>query len=224
MADFKVKINRRDITTEEVLEDIRSVAKKLNKEKITSLDYDQYGQFGKTTVLRKIGSWNEALKQAGLEVINRQNIPEAELMETFVNVWQKLGRQPVGKDFKNNPTLSQISFGTFESRYGSWTKFLLKFKEYIEIGKVALTPSTSKDTPKNGQRRTNRTINFRLRYKILHRDNFSCKKCGASPAKDPKVVLHVDHIKPWAKGGETEEDNLEILCSICNIGKSDDEY
>ena len=50
---------------------------------------------------------------------------------------------------------------------------------------------------------------------------FTCKICGASPAKDPNVELHVDHIKPWAKGGETVLDNLQTLCSKCNLGKSD---
>lgn len=43
----------------------------------------------------------------------------------------------------------------------------------------------------------------------------------ASPAKDSTVELHVDHIIPWAKGGETVMDNLQTLCSKCNWGKSD---
>ncbi|MBR0162008.1 MAG: HNH endonuclease [Oscillospiraceae bacterium] len=46
-------------------------------------------------------------------------------------------------------------------------------------------------------------------------------KCGASPAKDSSVELHIDHIKPWSKGGETVMENLETLCSIWNLGKSD---
>ncbi|NQV14303.1 HNH endonuclease [bacterium] len=45
--------------------------------------------------------------------------------------------------------------------------------------------------------------------------------CGISPAKDPDVILHVDHIKPWSKGGETEINNLQALCEKCNVGKSD---
>jgi 5-methylcytosine-specific restriction endonuclease McrA len=45
--------------------------------------------------------------------------------------------------------------------------------------------------------------------------------CGASPAKDPAVTLHVDHIEPWSKGGTTTLDNLQTLCSTCNIGKAD---
>lgn len=56
MADFKVKISRRDISEQEVLEDIRKVSKLLNKDKITSIEYDKYGEFGKTTVLRKLGT------------------------------------------------------------------------------------------------------------------------------------------------------------------------
>jgi 5-methylcytosine-specific restriction endonuclease McrA len=45
--------------------------------------------------------------------------------------------------------------------------------------------------------------------------------CGASPAKDPDTVLHVDHIKPYSKGGETLAENLQTLCIKCNIGKID---
>lgn len=67
---------------------------------------------------------------------------------------------------------------------------------------------------------TTRSISQRLRYKVLSRDNFKCCACGASPAKDPSVELHVDHIIPWSKGGETTIDNLQTLCSKCNLGKS----
>lgn len=55
----------------------------------------------------------------------------------------------------------------------------------------------------------------------IKRDNFKCCACGASPAKAPSVELHIDHIIPWSKGGETTIDNLQTLCSKCNLGKSD---
>jgi 5-methylcytosine-specific restriction endonuclease McrA len=35
------------------------------------------------------------------------------------------------------------------------------------------------------------------------------------------VRLHVDHVKPWSKDGETVLENLQILCNVCNIGKGD---
>ena len=69
-------------------------------------------------------------------------------------------------------------------------------------------------------RRTPRDINDRLRFKVLKRDNFKCVCCGKSPAIDSNVQLHVDHIIPWSKGGETVMENLQTLCSKCNLGKS----
>ena len=57
--------------------------------------------------------------------------------------------------------------------------------------------------------------------KVLQRDRFTCCKCGASPAIKLGVELHVDHVIPWSKGGETVLANLQTLCSVCNIGKSD---
>lgn len=60
-----------------------------------------------------------------------------------------------------------------------------------------------------------------LRYKILKRDKFRCKLCGASSQEDG-VILHVDHIHPISKGGLTEESNLRALCDRCNLGKGVD--
>ncbi len=57
-----------------------------------------------------------------------------------------------------------------------------------------------------------------LRYKIMQRDSFRCRLCGASAADGAK--LHVDHIFPVSKGGKTEPDNLRTLCERCNLGKS----
>lgn len=68
--------------------------------------------------------------------------------------------------------------------------------------------------------KTSRKISDKLRYQVLKRDNFKCCACGASPAKDPSIELHVDHIIPFSKGGETTIDNLQTLCSKCNLGKS----
>ena len=80
-----------------------------------------------------------------------------------------------------------------------------------------------KKTSKSTQRTHTRVISDKLRYQVLKRDNFKCCACGASPAKDPAVELHIDHIIPWSKGGETTIENLQTLCSKCNLGKSDSE-
>ena len=71
---------------------------------------------------------------------------------------------------------------------------------------------------RNAQNR--RTPSPRLRFEVLARDKFTCRFCGASPRKDPSVTLHLDHIVPWSKGGKTTIENLQVLCSVCNLGKS----
>lgn len=71
------------------------------------------------------------------------------------------------------------------------------------------------------QHKTKRNVNWRLRFVVMKRDNFKCRHCGRSPATDPTIVLHVDHKVAWVNGGETVLENLETLCSKCNIGKSD---
>ena len=84
-------------------------------------------------------------------------------------------------------------------------------------------PNTKKRTKKSSvatHHKTTRIITTKLRYQVLKRDNFKCCFCGASPAKDPAVELHIDHIIPFSKGGETTIDNLQTLCSKCNLGKS----
>ena len=69
--------------------------------------------------------------------------------------------------------------------------------------------------------KTKRDINLRLRFLVMKRDDFKCCMCGRSPATTPGLELHIDHIVPWSKGGETVIGNLQTLCSDCNLGKSD---
>ncbi len=61
----------------------------------------------------------------------------------------------------------------------------------------------------------------KLRQHIKERDNYTCKFCGNSTHKEPNLLLEIDHIIPVAKGGLTEEDNLQTLCWKCNRSKSD---
>ena len=61
----------------------------------------------------------------------------------------------------------------------------------------------------------------KLREFIKNRDNFTCCSCGNSTYAEPNLLLEIDHIIPVAKGGCTEESNLQTLCWKCNRAKSD---
>lgn len=70
---------------------------------------------------------------------------------------------------------------------------------------------------KGKRRRTN--IPRGLRHEVFKRDNYTCVECGAR--KSDGATLHVDHKVPVSKGGTDELDNLQTLCSDCNLNKSD---
>lgn len=57
-----------------------------------------------------------------------------------------------------------------------------------------------------------------LRYRVLKEAKGRCALCGAT--KNEKV-LDVDHIVPRSRGGKTEYENLQVLCSKCNRSKRD---
>jgi len=59
----------------------------------------------------------------------------------------------------------------------------------------------------------------KLRLHIKERDNYTCCQCGNSIHAEPNLLLEVDHIIPIAKGGLTQEDNLQTLCWKCNRSK-----
>jgi hypothetical protein len=218
-VSFKVQLRKRNIPEEELLVDLKRVAAVLSKKSVTKAEYDAEGRFGATTLLRRFKQWNAALQRAGLDAPNRQHIPDAELFENIANVWTGMGRQPFGRELDKAHGISKFSLGTYEKRFGTWNKALLTFEEFINSGVVS-EPSPA-ERARQARKRTARKINWRLRAQVLIRDNCICQMCGASPAKDPSVLLHADHIKAWSRGGETMLENLRTLCLTCNVGKSD---
>ena len=64
-----------------------------------------------------------------------------------------------------------------------------------------------------------RLMTTKLRIAIKERDNYTCCQCGNSTKNEPNLLLEVDHIIPIAKGGLTQEDNLQTLCWKCNRNK-----
>jgi len=221
---FELNLRKRNIPKEDLIADLQKVANEIGQGTLTAIIYAERGKYGVNTVLRKFDrSWNNALSAAGLDLNNRINIPEEELFKNLANIWEILGRQPVGKDIEKSNNLSKFSLGTYEKRFGGWNKALESFIEYIN-GNIGSESGTQEFTDIKAKRqlsqRTSKKINERLRFKILIRDSCICKICGASPAKNPEVHLDVDHIIPYSKGGETLEENLRTLCSKCNRGRS----
>ena len=195
-AKEKAGLKRREhpkISAEEYFLNLEEVWIKLGKQPHFSNMKIPFSKYSGSGYVSHFGTWRKALEQF-IEYINKDE-------ETTINV-------------ENSTFIEKKKSSDAPSLKNSNKKLVSKFENKTLSTKI---PKLSQ-VPKNTHQ-TKRSANDRLRFKIMRRDNFKCKYCGKSPAIDPKIILHVDHIKPWSKGGETTFENLQTLCSACNIGK-----
>ena len=203
------------VTDESLIADLRRVSDLSGKAAVTQALYDLHGYFAYSTIIRRFGTWNVALRNAGIELSNRLNLPDEELFQNILMLWQHFGRQPRKRNLAIFP--SMITESVYLRRFGSWSASIDAFIEFTNGNNPHGKPRL--ETVSIATRRAGRDPSLRLRFRVLQRDNFSCQACGASPAITYGVALHIDHIVPWSKGGETDMENLRTLCETCNRGK-----
>jgi hypothetical protein len=241
-------INERSTSSEELLADLRRVAEAISQSTVSQKQYRRFGKHDRMTLASRFGSWKRALEAAGLGVSRMAGISDEILFENILRLWQHYGRQPRRSELASSP--SSISQSAYWRRFGSWTIALERFVEFANAAETEPQEASETialvDPPANIEpalstrragpdlqpqnetgsvkptllRRSPRDPGLRLRFKVLQRDNFSCRQCGKSPATVVGVILHVDHIIPWSIGGETVIENLRTLCKQCNLGKS----
>ena len=225
IANLSTEMHNFYISDYDYILDLQRVASLIKKETLTISEYQKNGKYNANKLSKRFGSWNDALKAAELKLTGyHSKVTDLELFRDIENIWIALGRQPKTYDIKNG--LSKYGMTTYIRHFGSWRNALKSFVVYINADddnnyvseELANTPNIVNDF--KYIHKTKREINLRIRFLVLKRDNFKCCACGASPAKDPSVELQVDHIIPWSKGGETTIENLQTLCSKCNLGKS----
>lgn len=202
------------VSNDEIVADMRRVASESGGGSLPNRLYQSHGKYSHTTASKRFGSWNAALKAAGLRVLNKVDVTDEDLFGNIEQIWVRLGRQPRKRELV--PPLSRYSEHPYARRFGSWRQALEAFIRWAENA----SDGDSRPVDLGHRRRqTSRDPNSALRWRVAKRDGFRCRHCGKSPALNAGVTLHIDHIVPWSKGGETVLGNLQTLCSECNIGK-----
>lgn len=215
---FKVKYPTLKVSDEQLIEDLKRIAHILNSPVISVQDYKEQGKYAYTSFRNHFGTWKKALEIAGLSRKRNCGTTKEDYLNNLKEIWIKLGRQP--KYSEMAIPFSNYSSTAYAHFFGNWTKALEEFEKCLNADEdISIEPTDDRNIIKT--HKTQRSISWRTRFLVMRKDNFKCKACGRAPATDPSVVLHVDHIKAWASGGETVLDNLQTLCSRCNIGKSD---
>jgi 5-methylcytosine-specific restriction endonuclease McrA len=226
---YELNTYHRDTPEEELLDDLKNVAKLLGRDRFTRSEYNENGKFSSGTFERRFGNWNKAIEKAGLQINLQRNISDKELFENIEEVWIKLGRQPLYDEIRK--PLSRFSTIPYTKRFITWRKALEAFIVFINSDEIQDSKKENTVTMENTfmeipmkqliKHTSKRNIKSRLKVQVLMRDGNRCKLCGITVTGEN---IHFDHIKPWSKGGETVLENLQVLCAEHNLAKSNLEY
>jgi hypothetical protein len=196
-----LQVNRHPprISEEDLFQNIEEIWAKLGRQPRVTEIHKPLSKYSPGAYQKRFGTWRKALTKF-VAYINNEESRTSDSAEPFIS-----------EDFKS-------SLGSIQAVPSVPVP---AYVAKIEVDPRAVEATDGLEIEPSAQYKTKRNINWRLRFVVMRRDNFKCKKCGRSPATDPSIVLHVDHKIAWANGGETLLENLETLCSKCNIGKSD---
>lgn len=221
MTDYTVK-RYNAYSSDELLEAVQQYSQEKGTRYVSSDDFCGSIGVSSATVARKFGSWREFCTRAGLSPRYDRIADRIALLQNLDRVWQALGRQPRAKEMKQ--PLSPISISKYQKLFRkSWYEVcleLISWKTGLDVDEIRAQAFAPRNANTDRTHKTTRSVGLSLRYDVLKRDGFRCVYCGRSPAIDAGVQLHIDHKIPWSEGGETELENLQTLCSSCNLGKS----
>jgi 5-methylcytosine-specific restriction endonuclease McrA len=207
-------------TDKQLLDDLRQVAKKAGRHTLRRDEYTKLGRFTASELRRRFGTWSICLQRAGLKHTPKSSeITDKQLFDNLERVWRSVGGQPAMNDMRK--AISDYGKELYTKRWGSWQNSLMAFVDFKNQRGHGNRRSKGrlKHLQKVRKHTTKREPSRELRAAVLKRDKYRCVNCGKSSAKGHDGELQIDHIKPWAKGGETVMKNLQTLCKKCNSKK-----
>jgi hypothetical protein len=154
------------------------------------------------------------------DLLRKLNFDITENSDLILGIFDPTKKQLVNTSvdkFLNDFIVVSILKGHFQGNKGYQLEILPTYNklDYIFTG----NDDEIEDIPlKVIENKSKRNIPLGLRYKVFKKDSFKCVACGYSAIDG--VKLHIDHKLPFSLGGLTELNNLQTLCSDCNISKS----
>jgi hypothetical protein len=109
---------RRGIPRSDLIDEIERLANELGRTP-KRREMEAQGRFAPNTYAREFGSWNEALKEAGMGLNARSDIPDSELLEELKRLADEYGRAPSKREMERN---GAFGISTYATSFGSWSE------------------------------------------------------------------------------------------------------
>lgn len=205
---------RGKIPESELLNELNRLKEKI--ERVPGIrDMEDGGEFSAKTYCKRFGSWNDALRAAGMEPNLELELDRDILINKIVELADKLGRPPKYHELNE---LTKFSRKRYEDEFGSWNNAIKKAgfdPHHVRIRKKGKYPPGGS--------------NFkRIREKVIQKDGEECRKCGITREKHKSIYnsdIHVHHIisrkffldnKFHRLEDGNISSNLITLCSSCH--------
>jgi len=197
-----------NLTTEKESDDIIYLTQKIK----FSEQYDGNAKLAQAHRRQKQIVFCDILRKLGFEITDNNDL----ILGIFDPTKKQLVNTSVDK-FLNDFIVVSIIKGHFQGNKGYQLEILPTYNklDYIFTGKDDEIESLPLKVVEN---KGKRNIPLGIRYKVLKKDNFKCVACGRNASDGAK--LNIDHKIPYSLGGLTELNNLQTLCSDCNLSKS----
>lgn len=179
---------------------------------VSASEMDKFGKYNKVTYMRRFGSWNEALREAGLQINQEQhsNISKEALLDELRRLAEKFDGTISASKMDE---FGEYSSHVYQLRFGSWNNAVKK------VGLDVYEPPTGKDHPgwSGGTNVFSATLEGEAwRKAVFQRDQYTCQDCGESGRN-----LNAHHIKRRSEHPDLELQiwNGVTLCRACHAAR-----
>lgn len=105
-----------DISKSDLIDELKNLKERLGRTP-TSRDMANDGEHGSATYVSKFGSWNNAVREAGLEITRERDVPAENLVNEIERVAEKVGHAPTTTQMKLH---GDYGVTTYINRFGTW--------------------------------------------------------------------------------------------------------
>lgn len=110
----------REIPISELLDELERLADKFGQTP-TKDQMEEHGGFGASTYQSAFGSWNNALREAGLELNKERNVGRSRLIDEIERLKQVCGEVPKAETMREQ---GRFAVNTYKRNFGSWNDAL----------------------------------------------------------------------------------------------------